>query len=180
MQVSVTENALIVSWADTAVPPGSEARAYRIYRALADPSQQNPPADLSQAKLKTPLELVGTSPSSNFAIHFGFASQYLYTVRSLAQYGGDFVESADSAPVVVTPRDIFPPATPTGLEAAVVLATPQAPTYVELSWAISPEGDLAGYSVYRSDAQGAPSERISTETLLSPAFRDISVVSGRR
>jgi len=181
VQVSVTESSLIVSWTETALPPGFAARAYRIYRALADPLQQNPPADISQAKLKTPLELAGTSPSPEFRdAHFEFGSRYLYTVRSVAQYGTDFAESADSAPAMVTPRDIFPPATPTGLETAVVLATPQAPAYVELSWAISPEGDLAGYSVYRSDAQGAPGERISTETLLSPTFRDMSVLPGRR
>jgi hypothetical protein len=39
---------------------------------------------------------------------------------------------------------------------------------------------LAGYSVYRSDAQDAPGERVSTETLPSPTFRDISVLPGRR
>ena len=99
----------------------------------------------------------------------------MYTVRSVAQFGADLVESADSAPAMVTPRDVFPPAAPTGLEIAIVPATPQAPAYVELSWAISPEGDLAGYSVYRSEAEDSPGERVSTEILPSPTFRDISV-----
>ena len=108
------------------------------------------------------------------------ARTYLYTVRNAAQYGEAFAESADSAPATVTPRDIFPPAAPTGLEIAIVPATSQAPAYVELSWAISPEGDLAGYSVYRSDAENSPGERVSTEILPSPTFRDISVQPGRR
>jgi len=104
----------------------------------------------------------------------------VYTVRSVAQFGEDLVESADSAPASVTPRDAFPPAAPSNLEAAIVPATPQAAAYVELSWEISPETDLAGYAVYRSDAPDAPGERVSTDILPSPTFRDISVVPGRR
>jgi hypothetical protein len=131
--------------------------------------------------LKTPLELEGPSPSAEFRdSHFEFGTPYLYTVRSVAQFGADFVESADSAPVIVTPRDVFPPAAPLNLEIATVPATPQAPAYVELSWAISPEGDLAGYSVYRSDGEDEPGERVSAEILPSPTFRDISVQPGRR
>jgi fibronectin type 3 domain-containing protein len=98
----------------------------------------------------------------------------------VAQYGADFVESADSAPVQVTPRDTFPPAAPANLEITIVPATNQAPAYIELAWAISPEADLAGYAVYRSDAEDSPGERITTEILPSPTFRDISVLPGRR
>jgi predicted phage tail protein len=131
--------------------------------------------------LKTPPELVGTSPTTEFRdSHFEFATPYVYTVRSVAQFGADLVESADSAQAMVTPRDIFPPAAPTNIEITIVPATPQAPAYVELSWAISPEGDLAGYSVYRSEGEDSPGERVSTDILPSPTFRDISVVPGRR
>ena len=152
-----------------------------IYRAETEPGQENPPQDVSKSKLKTPLSLMGTSTSSEFRDpNFEFGTTYLYTVRSLAQFGADFVESADSVPAVVTPRDTFPPEAPTGLEITVVPATQQASAYVELSWAISPEKDLAGYSVYRSDVEGSPGDRVSTETLPSPTFRDISVVAGRR
>ncbi len=181
VHVEVTESALIVAWAETAIPPGASSRSYRVYRTVIEPGQMNPPQDLSQAKPKTPLELEGPSSSTEFRdSHFEFGTPYLYTVRSVAQFGADSVESADSAPGIVTPRDVYPPAAPASLEIAIVPATPQAPAYVELSWAISPEGDLAGYSVYRSDAEDAPGERVSTEILPSPTFRDISVQPGRR
>jgi hypothetical protein len=181
IHVDVAESALIVSWTDAPVPPGASSRAYRVCRGVVDSGQEKLPPDLSQAKLKTPLELAGSSPSTDFRdSHFEFGTQYVYTVRSVAQFGADFVESADSAPAIVTPRDTFPPAAPIGLEITIVPATPQAPAYVELSWAISPEGDLAGYSVYRSEAEDAPGERVSAETLPSPTFRDISVVPGKR
>jgi hypothetical protein len=179
--VDVTESALVVNWTEAALPPGASSRVYRVYRGEIESGQLNPPQDVSQAKLKTPLELAGPSPSTDFHdSHFEFGTPYLYTVRSAAQFGADFVESADSAPVIVTPRDIFPPAAPTSLELTIVPATQQAPAYVELSWAISSEGDLAGYSVYRSDAEDAPGERVSAEVLPSPTFRDISVLPGRR
>jgi hypothetical protein len=179
--VEVTESALVLNWTETAVPPGASSRTYRVYRGEIESGQGNPPQSVSQAKLKTPLELAGTSPSTSYQdSHFEFGTPYLYTVRSVAQFGADFVESADSAPAVITPRDVFPPAAPVGLEITVIPATQQAPAYVELSWAIGAEGDLAGYSVYRGDAEDAPGERVSTEILPSPTFRDISVLPGRR
>jgi hypothetical protein len=181
VHVEVTESALVVTWAEAASPPGASSRAYRVYRGVLESGPENPPQDLSQAKLKTPLELAGTSPSSEFRdLHFEFGTPYWYTVRAVEQFGADFVESSDSAPAMVTPRDVFPPAAPTGLEITIIPATNQAPAYIELSWAISPESDLAGYSVYRSDAENAPGERVSTEILPSPTFRDMPVLPGRR
>ena len=181
VHVDVAESALIVNWTAAPLPPGAASRAYRIYRGVIEPGQEKLPPDVSQAKLKTPLTLAGSSPSTEFRdSNFEFGTPYVYTVRSVAQFGADSVESADAAPAAVTPRDIFPPAAPTNLEISIVPATPQVPAYVELSWAISPEGDLAGYFVYRSEGEDTPGERVSAETLPSPTFRDISVLPGRR
>ena len=181
VRVDVTESALTVTWAEAPMPPGASSRTYRVYRGEIESGQENPPRDVSQAKVKIPLEFAGSSASTDFRdSRFEFGIPYLYTVRSVAQFGSDFVESADSPPALVTPRDVFPPAAPTSLEITLVPATPQGPAYVELSWAISPEGDLAGYSVYRGDAEDAPGDRVSTDILPSPTFRDISVLPGRR
>jgi hypothetical protein len=181
VQVNVTEPALAVTWTDASVPPGASSRAYRVYRGVLDSGQEKSPQNPSQAKLMAPLEPVGSSSSTEFRdTHFEFGTAYVYTVRSVAQYGADFVESADSVPVQVTPRDIFPPGAPSNLEITIVTATNQAPAYIELSWAISPETDLAGYAVYRSDAENVPGERISADILPSPTFRDMSVLPGRR
>jgi hypothetical protein len=181
VRVSVTETEVVVSWAEAMLPPGASARVYRVFRGVSEAGQENLPREISQLKLKTPLELAGSSNATEFRdVHFEFGMDYVYTVRSAAQFGADFVESADSAPAGVTPREIFPPAAPTNLELTVMPATPQAAAYVELSWEISTEADLAGYFVYRSDAADSPGERISTEILPSPTFRDISVLAGRR
>ena len=181
LRVSVTESAIDLSWIEPFSPEAPAPAGYRVYRAELEPGEEAAAQDLSQVKLKSAIELAGSSSSPDFRdTHFEFGRTYLYMVRAIAQFGSDLVESADSAPAVVTPRDTFPPAAPVGLEAAVIPATSQASAYVELSWAISPEEDLAGYNVYRSGRDDTPGERINSEILPSPTFRDISVVSGRR
>jgi hypothetical protein len=182
LRASVTESAIVLSWNE---PLAAGARAktegYRVYRAEVESGEESAPQDVSQVKLKSPLTMQGSTSLPEFSdTHFEFGHAYLYTVRAIAQIGADTVESADSAPAVATPRDIFPPATPMGLEAAIIPATPETPARVELSWAISSEGDLAGYNVYRSDREDTPGERINREVLPSPTFRDTSVVPGRR
>jgi len=181
LRVSVTESAIVLSWAESPPPSGASSGGYRVYRAETESGQEAAPQDASQVKVKSPLALVGPSSSTEFRdSDFEFGKTYVYTVRSVSQFGADLVESADSAPAIVTPKDIFPPAAPSGLESAIIPATPQAPAYVELSWAISSEKDLAGYYVYRSDTEEAPGRRLNNEILPSPAYRDISVATGRR
>lgn len=194
LRVTVTENAIELSWsppsrttAGTALmaPPAG----YRVYRAEvetgpASASQAGESAaaqDVSKPKLKTPLELLGPTPSATFRdTQFEFGRTYLYVVRSVAQYEAESVESADSLPAIVTPRDTFPPAAPKGLVALVLPATPQAPAHIELSWGISPEPDWAGYYVYRSEQPDTSGQRLNRELLLTPTFRDMWVVPGRR
>jgi hypothetical protein len=182
LHVSVIESAIALSWSEPlAAGAAPKAAGYRLYRAEVEPEEVPPPQDVSQAKLKSPLTLQGSPTSGEFSdTHFEFGHSYLYTVRAITQYGMDTIESADSAPAIVTARDTFPPATPVGLEATIIPGTLEAPAHVELSWAISSEGDLAGYNVYRSDRDDTPGDRMNSEMLPSPTFRDTSVVSGRR
>ncbi len=192
LRATVTENAIELSWSPPTRTTAGAALAppagYRVYRAEVEtgPASANPAGeaaaaqDASKVKLKTPLELLGPTPSATFRdTQFEFGRSYLYTVRSIAQYEADSVESADSLPQMVMPRDTFPPAAPKGLVAVVVQATAQAPAHVELSWGISAEPDWAGYHVYRSEQPDTPGQRLTRELLLAPTFRDMWVVPGR-
>ena len=86
-------------------------------------------------------------------------------------------ESEDSPVVQVLPHDIFPPATPTGLQ-AVFSGTGQK-SFIDLTWAPNTEADLAGYNVFRAEGGAAP-ERINQQLVKAPAFRDENVAAGQR
>jgi hypothetical protein len=190
VRAAVTPTAIELSWLPpqrtSAGAPLASLASYRIYRAEVEPGgEAAAAADPSKAKLKSPLELLGPTPTPAFRdTQFEFDHTYLYTVRSVAQYEFDSVESADSQPAVVTPRDTFPPAAPQRLVVILVPPTPGTAAHLELSWGISLETDLAGYHVYRSEQEitGTPGsgERLNRELLLSPTFRDMSVLPGRR
>ena len=135
LRATVTETAIDLNWT---LPDGSMNRApagYRVYRADVEADAAAPPADASQAKLRGPLALLGQLPASEYRdTTFEFGRTYVYLVRSVAQFGSDAVESADSPPVFVAAKDVFPPAAPPGVLAAVVSpATPEGPAYIEIT-----------------------------------------------
>jgi hypothetical protein len=200
----VTPAAVVLSWSApqrTPVGPVPSSITYRVYRAEAQdqsasleggansgapaPEQRSavptplPGMPPSPPALKSPLANIGESRSPSFTdSHVEFGTTYVYSVRSVFDDSGVAVESSDSNFLVITPRDTFPPAPPTGLIAVLVPATPNRSAHVELSWAVSPETDLAGYRVYRSEEAGVLGTPLNRELLPTPAFRDMNVVSG--
>ncbi len=191
----VTPAAVVLSWSApqrTPVGPVPSSITYRIYRAEAQNQSASPeggansvpPAPLpgvppSPPALKTPLAKIGESVSPAFTdSHVEFGTAYIYSVRSVLDYSGVAVESSDSNFVAITPRDIFPPAPPTGLIGVFVPVVANTPAHVDLSWAVSPEPDLAGYRVYRSEKDGVLGTPLDRELLPAPAFRDMNVVPG--
>jgi hypothetical protein len=181
----VTETAVELSWrAPTRVSFGNEPviAVYRIYRAEVDPaSAAPPPQDLAKAKSKAPLTLFSEATNTNYRdTKIEFGKTYLYSVRSVVLANSSTVESADSVPAIVTPRDTFAPAAPQKLVAVFVPALPDVAAHIELSWGISPETDLAGYYVYRSEQETERGDHLTRDLLLAPTFRDMSVVPGHR
>jgi len=184
VHASVTEPAVELNWiAPPRDPAFNGITSYRVYRAELAAGSAIPPnfSDLSQAKLSAPLELQGPATSTSFRdTHFTFGSTYIYVVRSVTDQQGRPVESGDSAPYVVTPKDVFPPAMPQGLLAVFIPATQGTTAHIELSWGINSESDLAGYWVFRSEQPDTPGQRINTELLLTPTIRDMTAVQGKR
>jgi hypothetical protein len=187
LHAQVTKFAIELSWTAAQTPSagtlGRVTIGYRVYRTQG--ASARTPGGASggaQPNAAAPaFALLGetTSPSFNDA-NFTFGLTYKYTVRSVAHYDAGEVESEDSVPLIVTPRDTFPPAAPMGLVAAVVPAGGGEPLHVDLSWDISPEKDVAGYNVYQSEEEHAAGKRVNSQPLPTPAFRDISVVAGHR
>ena len=168
------------SW--TAPPRQRHATGRRLSRL----SHRNPAArrqrccsaDRTNSTLPSAPELLGQPTQPEYRdTTFELDHAYSYTVRSVAQFGSAAVESADSAPLVVFAKDTFPPAAPQGLETVIVPETDGVPAYVELAWNISPEPDLAGYIVFRSEQSDNTGTRLNAEELLpAPTFRDMTVL----
>ena len=181
----VTRSAVELSWTpperNAAGRPLPALSAYHVYRAeVAQGSEAEAEKDPAEAKLQSPLELHGVTPSASYRdTQFQFGHTYVYSVRSVGQFESEPVESADSKLVVVSPRDVFPPAPPQDLVAVVVPATAQAHARIEVSWSISADPNIAGYNIYRSEAEGGGRQRLNNDLLLTPVFHDMSPVPGR-
>ncbi|MGD0404335.1 MAG: fibronectin type III domain-containing protein [Candidatus Acidiferrales bacterium] len=190
VKAEVTHAGIVLSWTPPQKTPVGAAPpivAYHIYRAEAAPqvpTQPEPVANVSVSiseapKLKVPFARIGETPEPAFQdLQVEFGSTYVYSVRSVLQYPDVALESTDSKLIAITPRDTFPPAAPQGLVVVLVPAQGANPAYLDISWAISPETDIAGYNVYRSEQDGVPGTRLNSELLLTPAFRDMNAGPG--
>lgn len=182
----LTEKAIELSWAAPANPSGADSdpaiSGYHVYRGELDANSTSAAAsDSSQAKWKSPLRLLASTEETKYEdTFFDFGRTYAYVVRSVVMADGKPLESSDSNSAIITPQDIFPPAPPQNLVANVVPGPAPDSLVVDLSWSISPETDLAGYRVYRSEEQGAGRVSVTPELLLAPAHRDTSVEPGHR
>ncbi len=186
VQSRTTESAIELSWSAPVRTSGGDPlhafSGYHIYRSELDPTSADAASkDLTQAKWISLLTLLASSPTTSYRdTFFDFGKTYLYVIRSVVLAGGNELESGDSAPVIVTPRDIFPPAAPQGLVAAVLPGTAPGSLEVDLSWSINLETDLAGYRVYRSEEPGTRGQPLTPDLLPTPSYRDTSVLPGHR
>jgi len=188
VKTTFTRSAVELTWTPpqkTLIGASPPITTYRIYRGeiegepvlgTASPSEKGG----GNIKLKTPFTRIGESDSAAFSdAQAVLDTPYVYSVRSVVQYSGVSIESSDSNFAIITPRDLLPPAAPQGLLVVPVPAQNDATAHLELSWAISPEPDIAGYYVYRSDSQGTRGVRLNGDLLPTPSFRDISVGLGK-
>jgi len=86
------------------------------------------------------------------------------------------VEGDDTPEIQVWAHDTFPPTVPSGLQA--VFSGPGQQAFIDLIWAPLTEADLAGYNVYRHEPGSTP-EKLNSDLLKAPTYRDMKVVKGR-
>jgi len=163
LESKTTEEAIVLNWqAPTNTLEGLEPKflaGYRVYRsATGKPGS---------------FQLLGETKQPPYLDRdFAFGRTYVYEVGAVFREGETTAESEVSQPYEVIPRDIFPPARPTGLTALYTTGA------VELVWNANTEKDLAGYYVYQREDGGQP-RKLNKELLPTPILRDTNVQPGR-
>lgn len=180
LRADVTHNGIQLTWTAPHDPVPGRSVTYHIFRAAVQgPTGQPNPSPNASVNIAL-RKIVEASSTDYIDTQIQFGNSYVYSVRSVVPVEQqEQLESADSNRVTVLARDVFPPAAPAGLIAVFVPAQGGEPAHLELSWNISPETDLAGYYVYRSEQSGVPGTRINSEPLPTPSFRDMNAVPGR-
>jgi hypothetical protein len=101
-----------------------------------------------------------------------FGQRYTYQLQAAAPAGELEAESEPGEPLIIEPRDTFPPAAPAGFTAIAGVNS------IELAWERSPEPDFSAYQLFRAEAD-APLAPFG-DPLSALSFSDTNIVSGRR
>jgi hypothetical protein len=117
------------------------------------------------------FEQIATPEKPEYDDAVDLGKEYSYYVQALAPAGDGTAESDDSATISITPKDVFPPGAPVGLDFILGGKT------IELTWTRNTESDLKGYRVYRG-FENNPLERIS-ETQESTSYSDRNIEPGK-
>jgi hypothetical protein len=170
----VTSQGVVVSW-NSNIPssgPQNVRYVYRVYRRLAEGQQETLVGELPG----------GDEPKLSLTdSNIEWQKTYEYRVEAVTVIEQKDkpelqIEGENSPAINVFANDTFPPAVPTGLQAA--FSGPGQERFVDLVWAPDTEADLAGYNVYRRE-EGTSAAKQNAEPLKTPSYRDRDVNSGK-
>jgi hypothetical protein len=163
------QDAITITWqppdADVTGARPASVIGYNVYRRTAKRDTFNRPLN-SEPVVETRFT----------DTNFKYQTDYIYAIRALSQGRSGLIESADSQPLQVTPKDEFAPAAPDPVSIA------SANGVISLFWPTSPERDVVGYNVYRALSAADEKEwvRLNGEPLGPVTFRDDRVTIGQR
>jgi hypothetical protein len=176
VQVKLVPEGVSVSWSQSG-PPQRPSHltlqfAYRIKRRLEG------------ANKAVTVAQVGIGNEATLLIDTGieWEKQYQYWITPVTLWQSDVgakgeVEGDDSTAVSIAAHDVFPPASPAGVQAVFSGAVQN--LFIDLTWSPNSEADLAGYNIYRH-VEGGQLEKINTELVKTSAFRDLNVRAGTK
>ncbi len=134
------------------------------------------------------LELPESGEAANIELRddtFVWEKTYEYRVAITASTkvpNGETVtyDAAASSPQELFAHDVFPPATPSGLQAVFSGTVAGQPLAIDLTWTPDVDRDLAGYFVFRRLQQEPASAavKLNAQPVKAPAYHDTAVVAG--
>jgi hypothetical protein len=172
--VKLAEESITLSWQPPAANIDNSTPVnllgYNVYRT--DESQTEP------ANQPLNAELISGPAYSDRTFQFG--NNYRYIVRAVSLgTGGAQVESLNSNPISVSPKDVFPPAAP---ERPSVAAPEPNSARLAIFFAANKETDIAGYNIYRSTDPDLPKQnwtKLNQSLLTRTTYQDDRVESGK-
>lgn len=163
----------LASNAATATPAGPIL--YNVYREGASDQKlpaPTPPWNAMPAEPINPAPLATLTFTDPNPVQFG--REQCYTVRAVRGPAPNLVLSEPSPRACITPKDVYPPAAPTGLY------TLAAEGVINLSWEPNGEADLGGYVVLRGRPGDATLQRLTASPLTETRYIDRDVMPGIR
>lgn len=172
-RAQVTADGVLLSWMGD--PQSAETpqlhHVYRVYRRQEGTNADTVVGEMPFGALRTYLLLDHSFEWEKTYAYRTTVVQLIHVEgRPETQFEGD-----DTPAVRVFAHDIFPPAVPSGLQAGFSGVGQQ--PFIDLIWAPDTDADLAGYNVYRHEP-GTAEQKINSEIVKTPAFRDANVSPG--
>lgn len=137
------------------------AAGYRVYRS------ENP-KDVGRSPLSGDLVTATEFEDRSFQ----FDRTYYYAVSLVASVRDPYAETLPSPALKVVAEDTFAPGPPQNLDGVVEKGV------VVLLWTASPDGDVAGYRVYRREVRSETKELLAAGLIRVLSFRDASTRPG--
>jgi fibronectin type 3 domain-containing protein len=158
-----------VTWLPPLLESGSTTDRKMAYNVYAVPRAEASLEDLPRPLNDKPLDVASFAhPNAQPG------AEQCFVVRTVEIVAGATLESEPSARACITPRDIFPPATPKALSAVA------GPGAINLIWDANSEADVAGYVILRAPAPGDTLQPLNSEPTRETRYRDATVKPGVR
>jgi hypothetical protein len=179
LAAELTGDGVVLTWTslgESQNVPNVQHR-YRVYRRDEGSGKD---AIAGEVPVSGPRLSTEPGPAHFTDSAFEWEKTYLYRVTAVSIVKRPDsevqVEGDDTPPVRVIAHDVFPPSVPAGLQAAFS-GEGQKP-FIDLIWAPVTNADLAGYNIYRSEADAAVI-KLNSEPVKAPSYRDSAVASGK-
>jgi hypothetical protein len=169
----VTSQGVVLSWTGKATPASrpNVRYVYRAYRRLENGHEENLIGEIPAGNEQN---FSVTDPTIEWEKTYEYRAEAV-TVLLQADKSELQIEGDNSSEIKVYADDVFPPAVPSGVQAA--FSGPGQEPFIDLIWAPDSDADLAGYNVYRHEEGTAPA-KINAVLVKTPAYRDRDVVPG--
>jgi hypothetical protein len=168
MKASVSQESVFLTWS----APGANIDGTKPANILGYNIYRTRDGESSALLNKSPVT------ENEFSdLFFEFERKYGYVVRTVSLgANGEPIESLDSEALSVTPKDTFPPSAP----ASITIAA--APGTLSIFFAVNPERDVVGYTIYRSEDGSTPKKswkKLNDSLLTANTYQDKNVTQGR-